>query len=720
MSSWGSRVVNILKVHSFLIFAIFVFLGFTAYYMGPSIAHCNDTVYGFGDNTSGPIWKYGLPTGQTPLGSFENVTNYPFGESLYSPVNYSALLQSTVLWSLETVAGPVCGYNLVNVAGFFTAALMMYGFIYWLTRNKWIALLAGYAVSFAPYFQYKVGGHPSYGYQALLIAAVWLFFKLIKERKKRDSILLGLVSAACFYWDPYFSLLVISVLVPLVATWLVYDGWKSRRSASPSEAKRETFLRRFKLLSLSAGLVVMLLIPIVLVRTTMSSQINSYVSGARGDVMTDARYCSILPWDYVLPADDNWFVGKYVAPSFSEKMRTLRHMCNPSEYNVSISLAVLGTVALGLVIFIWERLNGRRLFRRKTDQDYRFVVIASTVMILFAAALALPPLLGNAKFPFYYVLQITDMWRIPARLFIVVNIGVITLFAVVLAYAAQLKFFAKNQRRSMWALVILFLLIFVQYQAFAPLKGSRATFSYSKDLSPIYTWLRDQKDIDYIAGYPMDKVGETEAISHYITYQRVHGKKLLNSTLPTSPEERIRFSIKDLTDPQTLPILRYLGVDALEIHGIPKNELAKIPGITVVRYDNFVSPVTGGMIAIAKIDDGPKLDYGLILENKYPRNALIMKSAIDVQYETEQDATMYVGDIKKDKSIRTEKVCFQVKTADPLDKDVLTLKEGGKSLQTVSIDGTYKDISFTIKEGQKVTLHNKTGHNMRIDNLGCK
>jgi hypothetical protein len=718
---WLDRAVKLLKVHAFLIFAIVSFIAITAYYMGPSVTRCTDTVYGYGDNTSGPIWKYGLPGAQSPLGHFENYTNYPYGENLYSPVNYSGLLQSTTLWAFAKVAGPVCGYNLVNFFGFVSAALVMCGFVYWLLRRRWIAWLSGFVVSFAPYFQYKVGGHPSYGYQALLIGALWLAFKVLRDRKKLDAVFLGVITGACFYWDPYFSLLIFMTLAPVAAAWAGYS-WLHLRSARAAQKPKATnvFKGQLRALILTAVAAGVLLVPLVGVRLFSASQITSYVSGARGDILFDAIHCSNLPEDYLLPSDDNWFVGKFLSPKVSDEIRKFHHGCNPSEYTTGIAWVVTGITSLGLVVFAWEKLNKRKLFKVRPPIDLKFVVVALVVMVVAAAILALPPALGKFKFPSWYLLHFIDIWRILARLYIVVNIGVTTLFAVVLYYFSTLGWMKERWKR--WAAIaVLFAFIFVQYQPFAPLHGSRATFSYTKDLSSIYYWLRDQKDINFIAAYPMTKVGEAESIAHYITYQHIHGKHLLNSTLPNSPQERMRYSIKDLSDPQTLPILRYLGVDALEIHGLTPEEIEHVPGLKVLRYDDYHSGITGGKVAIVKLEDGPKLDYALVLEQGYPTNALIMRTAEDVEFETQQGATMDVKGVLADDKTKTAKVCFAIKTADPLDHDQLTASIDGKPvLGPIAINGTYTPVTFMAQEDQVITLHNETGHNMRIDALGCQ
>ena len=55
--------------------------------MTPQLLHCQTVVYGFGDSTGGPIWRFSVDP-SNPLWGFEHVTNYPYGESLSSPVNW--------------------------------------------------------------------------------------------------------------------------------------------------------------------------------------------------------------------------------------------------------------------------------------------------------------------------------------------------------------------------------------------------------------------------------------------------------------------------------------------------------------------------------------------------------------------------------------------------------------------------------------------------------
>jgi len=110
-----------------------------------------------------------------------------------------------------------------------------------------------------------------------------------------------------------------------------------------------------------------------------------------------------------------------------------------------------------------------------------------------------------------------------------------------------------------------------------------------------------------------------------------------------------------------------------------------------------------------------------VLEKKFPLNGLIMKSAIQIEFETEQDAVMKVEDVKKDNMTADEPVCFQVKKADPKDEaTTFSVKDGKNTVfGPVELTGDYQDVRFSVKEGQELTLHNSTGHNMRVNNVGC-
>ncbi|MCX6727363.1 MAG: hypothetical protein NTX11_00930 [Candidatus Saccharibacteria bacterium] len=699
----------------FLVFTILTYVFFTILYMGPSISNCQNVTYGFGDNTAGPIWRDTVSP-NNPIGGFITNTNFPFGENISSPVGYSLIVQSGTIWTMQKIAGSVCGYNLVNALGFVFSAMAMFCLIMWLTKNKWIALLAGYVASFSPYFQFKVGGHPSYGFQGFLTLGILFLLKLYTEgASKRNIVGFVLSTGVCFYWDPYFSLLAFSALFPVGLVVLV-------REIKISKGLNFTHIwNRLKPVFIGLIGVIIMLTPLLGVRLAYKDSIDSFVSGSRGDVMIDANHCSNLPTDYVIPPDANYFAGKAIGPRYSEEILKLRHGCNPSEDNVSISLSVLAITIFGLTILLWETAMGRKNFKTKSVPDAQFMIYIFIAVLIFASIMALPPSLGNVKTPTYILLSHIKTWRILAREFLVVQIAVVALFSIVLLYFTDLL---KTRRRSTLIrilYIVLFASIAIQYQVTRPFSGSVATFDYRKNSPQTYVWLKNQDSIKAIADYPLDKVGESEAASYYLTAQTIHNKKILNSALPNSSNEDLRFSLKDLTDPQTIPALRTLGIDAVIIHSVSESKIRAIPGLELVHFEAFSDKFTGGFLAVAKIKPGPKSTSVVFLEKGFPINKLIMKSPLELEYEVQQGAEFKVGPVLTAKPLNGSTACFQIKMADEKDSDTVSIVTGkGVVVWTSRVNGDYRDVTFEAKNDTNFIVKNSMGHNMRINNLGCR
>lgn len=692
-----------------------VYLLVTFYYMTPQFTQCKTITYGFGDSTAGPIWRNSLPDKQPILGGYQRNTNYPYGESLFTPVSYSLALQAAVVWVTAKIAGPVCGFNVLNAIGFVFTALAMFSFVYWLTRRKGLAILSGYIVSFQPYFQYKVGGHPSYGYAGFLILVLWFFLKLYKERKPRDAIILGLSIAACLYWDPYFTLLAATMVLPLGLIWFLH--WCLQK-------RRKSFIEEFKLLLSAAGVTLILLLPLVGVKLAYSSKINSYVSGSRGsktDIMIDAKYCSILPWDYFTPSDSNYFFSK-LAQSYKQRVMAVRHACNPSEYTTGLNWIVSITVVIGLVIIAWEVAQKRRLYDEGKERNRLLVtaLVACLGVLLIAMAIAFPPSIGKLRFPSYLLLQITTTWRILAREFLVINIATTTLFMLVLVFLAGK--FKKISKRIKWlVLVFIFIASFVQQQTFTPFQGSGVGFNYNKDMPTVFNWLRDQKQINALAAYPLDKVGESETLTYQLTGQKVHGKPLLNSALPNARRQPLFFSIKDLSDPQTLPALRSMGIEYVIIRGLSTPEIESVPGLKVLYYEDFYDPAMGGLYAVAKITTGSRAKSAITLQTGFPVNHDIMKSAIDIQYEVVNGARLSVESLGGDSTAKTADACFEVGTGVPGRTNTIRLVADGNQVSgPLRITAEYRPVKLTVPIGHWVTLESQSGDNFRLNNLGCR
>jgi hypothetical protein len=715
------RAPEFLKKNWFIGLVVCSYIFFTAFYMGPAFYDCTDSVSGFGDSTGGPIWRNSLKPEQPVLGGYENTTNYPSGESLYSPVNYAALVQAVATGGASKVVGPVCSYNLYNIVGYLTTSVIMFAFILYLTKNRWIALLAGYAVAFTPYIQNKIGDHPSYGYASLLIAVLWLLIHLISHRKKLHAILLAIVLGACAYFDPYFVLLAATIVLPVLVTWGLLSLKRQKVKRFWSAKRLVVWARPFLL---GAAIFAVIVSPLVAVTVTNANLISSSVASARGSVEAAAMQCSNKPLDYLLPDPNNVFLKKIFGPGYTANNIGMRNWCGGAESHVSISIVMLSVIVVGGIMMLWERLSTRKIkLGIVRGYDSRLVVGGVLLVALTAFAIGLPPYIKGVITPSGIVLTLTETWRIFAREYLVLNIALVSLFALTLKYLTTLKAF-RNKRAL---LVILFALItlgiMAEYQVNHPF--SPPVFSYSRDVPEVYDRIRDDSNIKAIAEYPIDRTGvEYDSIVYYLTMQAVHGKPIINSAAIGDMSDKIHNSIKDLSDPQTLPVLRALGIEYVVIHGESPSDIRKaLPGLEIIDQgtsENFslqiVRPGDDKSIVLAKIKDGPKADSVLTIDTGNVISLPLLKSPQSMEYELSSGGSLGINSIRKE-TTHAVKVCFDIKA---LSADTeLSISVDGRQISTQGINSAYTSISIEAKTGDTIKLSNSKGYNMELNNLGC-
>jgi hypothetical protein len=720
LSRFVNRAIKVFKnvkpKHLSIFLIAFSYLFFTVYYMGPSVWHCNDTLYGFGDNTAGPVWRFSLEPKQSILGNYETTTNFPVGENLYSPVNYSLSGQSAAIWALSRTTSPICGYNLFNMAGFVLSALVMFAFIYTLFGNMWIAWLAGFAVSFTPYYQVKVGGHPGYGFQAILIAIAWAFFNLLKKQRKRDALCLGLLVAFCFYFDPYFSLLAGSTIGPLLGVWALISWWRIRKKI----ISKKVITRQFKLL-----------LPLFSIIASHGKEISKSVAAYRGNILYEATACSNLPHEYVLPFARHT-IGRLSGheEQYTRLITRLHNglTCCIGEDTVGVSIMVLTVVGTGLLIFAWERLNKRKL-KFSTEYDSRLLLLGFSAVGLFAVLLALPPLkLAGIPTPSFVLLSITTTWRTLTRLYVVVNIAAVVLFSVFLVLASNQ--FKKYKGFLRAGFIILFLGIFIEYQAFPPFYGNGlSSFSYKNNVPVAYRWLKDQPDIHAVAEYPLERSGsESNAMAYYLSMQLYHKKKLFNGNVPTTYEDSLRDSLKDIADPQTQNVLYSIGVDAVILHGITEQDVRSIPGIEVlysappeaVSIHAYTPLVKEDFTVIVRLTKRNPITTMLAFESGFVRNATIIHSVADWQYEALNKSRLKVVNLpgrKSDPETTLSVRCFSVRMAGDKDTAELSVMADGKEVTKTRL--TYQLQRIRVSAFDYIELSNSGGFNMRVQDLGC-
>lgn len=714
-----SKIRAFLKTNLSIIIVILSYLFFTVYYMGPSVWNCSDTLTGIGDNTAGPIWRFGLEPDQPILGAYQNKTNFPEGENLNSPINVSTLIQSSVFWAGSKAVGPVCTYNLVNILGYMSTALTMFLFIRYLTKKSWIAWLAGYAVAFTPYFQSKIGGHPSYGYTSLLIGMLWLILHIYKRPSIRIGIILGLLLAICAYFDPYFILLAATVAGPAGAVVLIYTIVRERGSKNHHiNAVLKAFIGALITLAL-------LLIPLMFVLISKSNEILNYASGQRGSVYAAAMQCSNLPHDYILPDPRNVYLTKVFGDSYEEVLIKVKHWCNYGESRVSLSLTLIFVSILGFILILWDRITREKI---KLSKIYAYkpslIVLVILAVGLAAFTLGLPPKLGSFITPSGLLLKITETWRIFAREYVVLNLILVLAFSMSIAYINEIL--NKNYQKYLRiAFVLILALLMAEYQinpAFDP-----PTFSYVRDVPQIYRYIKDRDEIDAIAEFPLDRTGiEADSMVYYLTMQPVHSKKLLNNATPIQDTAVNYIFLKDLTDPQTIPALRRLGIKYVVIHGVSINEIEKnLKNVTILKHEvppvyslNIIQKQFAPDITLVKIKEGPAIDTILIPTESYVINKNIQINSLEMEYEMSRGATLKAKSLLPNVSGESFQ-CFDIKLAANDTNVPMDILVNDKFVYAGLITTEYQTISLNVQPNDIIKIHTKNGANIRLNNIGC-
>jgi len=679
-------------------------------------------VYGTGDNTAGPIWRLTIePNGV--LGTYERYTNYPSGETLASPVNDVSALQSVVVWGLSKAVGPICAYNLTNIGGFMASALTMFGFIYSLTRRRWIAWLAGYIFAFTPYFQAQVGGHPGYGYTALLIGAVWAFFSLVRKPKWTKALLLTVLLTACFYWDPYFSLLVSTLMAPIGLVWLV---WRYHKRPAKTACRNYWLQKDVKFIALSLGLVVLALLPLAYAEIYQSGQINNQVGAARGSVLEAAEICSNYPQSYFLPFAYNPFYVKLVGShaNGANAYFSKYSKCGYAEDGVGLSWAAMVVICAGAIAILGD-WRGKRKTGLGTTLSYPPVLVLGGVAVagLVAVLIGLPPfhILG-LPLPSRVIIHFTSTWRVFAREYVDVNLCLTVLFAAALAYFSNR--FRTRPKVLVALFVVIFLGVFVQYQAFSFYRGNTvANFNYN-NIPRAYNYIKNNKSIKTIAEYPMEPTSQSSSNEYYLTMQTLYKKPLRNSSLSDGPGEMLDASIRNLGDPQTVSVLHGLGISTVVVHGLTVNQVAQIPYLKVIYSETGVAAYrlldnSKGLLVIAQIVGAPTPQKMLQFSSALPVNGATQLSPTQWPYEIPNDTVLDVVDISSAASpvAAPFEACFDIKMAGQGDTGQLNMVIDSKNTVTTNLTDSYLPVHVMANKTIKLDVTN--GHNMRITGLGC-
>jgi hypothetical protein len=583
----------------------------TWFYMGRALTSCNSVVLtGIpGDATAGFTWLTWADRSSGPLPGFSHMTNAPFGESLSIPHQVTAALPFTTMWLLAKVVSPFCAYNLLVFLGYMSSALTMFAFMRWLTRNPWIGLFAGFAITYIPYHQIKALFHPDYLFNFIFVLFLWAFIVFWRRPALWPATAMALTTAACAYIEGYFILLGGLLVISTVTGALLIDFLVLRR---PSGYRKE----RLNGLACYAGMTAGLVSPIIWVLYKYSDVIARSLNNIRGNraISAQANIYSARPYEYLLPPVDH----PLLPGSYKALLDRGLHGSNYIETTVYVGIVVL--VLAGVA---WNRLSRHRDMRVEEVRGVplTFLISLMTFVLITALATSFPPILHVFGLPLptlsWLIVHLTSVWRAFSRLYLVLETCLVILAGL------GLWFTIRHRRPALQAVISIavVMLVFVDF-----LTQSRALVWSPSQAPDVYKWLRTQKNVRTVAEYPLDSAGGT---AYYMTYQMIDGKARLNSARIDESPGRLQNSIIAVNDSQTLPVLRALGVQLLLSHS-----RLDVDGLKLRRYDyahdfsdaiwtflneDVASSATDDAVWAYSINPGEKAAYAVVAAGGFQR-----------------------------------------------------------------------------------------------------
>lgn len=503
----------------------------------PVAADPTGEVFGAPGDATGNITllRYRNDLGVGPLSNaVTHEENAPFGVTLPGATSLPQIAIEGPMQVIGKVTGSeVLAFNLAVLSGVILSALACFLLCWYITRNHCAAGVAGVAYGFNPWILERAAGHVHFTHLWSLCLVV-LALIMIREGRGRPAWLL-LAGATVFglYTNTYFALFIGVILAAFILADL--GGALVRRTGTARAALRRG--------ALAAGIYVAALIPQAIVSVVERSKIDELLVGTRS--AEDSYYYGARWWEWLVPSESHPFFRRW-----TESFRLSHlHLSNPGETNIYLGLSVIALALVGVVATVVAR-------RRADGPGWVAWFAGSLVVVGFITSLpSHVPVLGHdVPMPAALLHHVVEPWRVYARLFAVVAIGVAILAALGVTWLL-----GRLPARA-WPVATAVLAAVVAYD----LAASHTHFSTAN--TPIYDLLSRQTDDAARVEYPLVPPTSGRHLA-YIFYTEGSGHPLMNGGRPGTVEAGIQGRLADPTRRFVAPALAALGVRWAIVHG---------------------------------------------------------------------------------------------------------------------------------------------------------
>lgn len=546
-------------------------------------------------------------------------SNYPYGETLGKPQFITSTIFIGLYKLFAMLSTPTCGINLMVLLGYMSTGLLMFGLIKWLLKRFDIALFAGFAAAFVPYHQLKAQSHINYIYGSVFVAAIWSYLWFTSRPSYRRAVVLGVVCSLGFYFDGYFILISAVLVSALFSSSFIFDLFRTLNGGEERRILRGMFLR-LKHLLVAAGVLILLLIPIMRVYISDGDSIKQSLAMVRSDIKTETISYGVRPIEFIIPSSNSALVPNKVPWTIKP------HGSNASEDTLYIGYIIILLAILAVACLLRRKVRAVEL--RKIPYPSLIFVLSLVFLMCFVMSLpAVVVILGHHVSTLTNVLiRLSANWRVLSRFFLAMHPAVVVLASLGL-------YMLIKHWSSIWVqrgiVAVCGLLLFLEYLP-APL---HATNDLYKDAPSIYKHLRSDSQVELVAEYPLADFSYTPGI---FTFQQTHNKTLLNSSDAGTSFGPFHSSIAGLGDPQTLGVLKELKVDVLITHGMKAN----YPALSTY-YVSTPSRSSGSSINLAASMYSYRLNKDVV-----PRNTvLILKNGYEsLSVDAQQKSHRFITD----------------------------------------------------------------------------
>lgn len=217
-------------------FAIGFFFILTSYMTYPFIIHPFTTLVASpaGDiSNSASLFEAIKREGKNPFVDDQLETiNSPEGISSNPAVNRVSLFSTLFLWVNTIIFNSLFSHGLLVFSGYLLSMIVMYAFIFRLTKQRKIALLAGIITGTFPLFLALARAASTYTHMWMYILPIWAFYELWLRQNRRNYVLAALSVIPAMFWTPYFTQHIMIIGFTLIAIMLFTrrDNWKQSLS----------------------------------------------------------------------------------------------------------------------------------------------------------------------------------------------------------------------------------------------------------------------------------------------------------------------------------------------------------------------------------------------------------------------------------------------------------------------------------------------------------